>query len=844
MKERRIKNPIQRKFYLLWGITLFLSLGGMIGTPRLSAQENPNDDFTGTTVSSKWTSIDLGDAAQLGGSATKIENDQLLISGSGSDIGGGGGDTDNCRFVYQKLQGDFIVTIAITSPPTYDPNAKAGLMIRQSDDPKAPMAFIGIARDSGTLFIHRDQEGESAVRDPGTGVNLYRLNIFPVWVRLIRRGDIITSAVSYNGTDWTTLVGGADNWTRIPLKDPVLVGPAVTSNNATALTPATFDDFTVSTPPTGTGHLEARVTLAGTDTTARGAFVMVSSPDGKVLGGAYVQGGPAMILDLPPGKVTVTATGKGFGTAKGEVEISAGKVAQINLSLETIALLDLSSEGLGKAGIPKWKVYIPGDDSSVADPNKGASWAGHPDYVEKSGDGVTGWTEIEVPGNWLDVNPDGINSFGWYRLKLTKLPQGLVGNAAQLKGFNVDDVDVTYVNGQLVGATGSLPASATDQTGYVSAAGTLRNYMIPPGLLKGDGKDVIAIRVYNAGGPGGITSSAPGLIGFPGGVIQGKVADASGNPGVGLTMIALSTGPTPLGTIFEATTTDSKGEYRVVVPPGTYSVIRKANPAYVPVGDDAQTGIVVAPGGAITANFTANPLPTVALSTQNGYKWRILLGPDVGPDDDYKDPQFDDSSWQEYIVNPPAAPWGVIDPTSRIYGWVRLRFKLPDSFKPFQGYDLRLYNFTFEDVETTYWNGVKIGGAGFHLDDPQDDTGFISAWNIVRDYRVPASAVNWDGDNVIAIDGFVRNSSAGSGGFSQKAPPLLTVIATSAPRPQGDLNGDNKVTITDAVIALQIAVGRRTATPEQLKAGDFNNNGKIEIADVIRILRIAVFGKP
>ncbi|MGQ9697924.1 MAG: sugar-binding protein [Armatimonadota bacterium] len=57
---------------------------------------------------------------------------------------------------------------------------------------------------------------------------------------------------------------------------------------------------------------------------------------------------------------------------------------------------------------------------------------------------------------------------------------------------------------------------------------------------------------------------------------------------------------------------------------------------------------------------------------------------------------------------------------------------------------------------------------------------------------------------------------------------------------KGDLNGDGKLAIADATIALRIAVGMETATADQLAAGDINGNGKIDIPDVTRILRSAV----
>ncbi|MGQ9525361.1 MAG: discoidin domain-containing protein [Armatimonadota bacterium] len=57
----------------------------------------------------------------------------------------------------------------------------------------------------------------------------------------------------------------------------------------------------------------------------------------------------------------------------------------------------------------------------------------------------------------------------------------------------------------------------------------------------------------------------------------------------------------------------------------------------------------------------------------------------------------------------------------------------------------------------------------------------------------------------------------------------------------GDVNGDGKLGIPDATIALQIAVGiLKDPTPQQIAAGDINKNGKIDIPDVTKILRAAV----
>jgi hypothetical protein len=64
----------------------------------------------------------------------------------------------------------------------------------------------------------------------------------------------------------------------------------------------------------------------------------------------------------------------------------------------------------------------------------------------------------------------------------------------------------------------------------------------------------------------------------------------------------------------------------------------------------------------------------------------------------------------------------------------------------------------------------------------------------------------------------------------------------------GDINGDNKVNVQDATLALRIAVGIVTATDTQIKAGDVApkkadgtfGDGRINVADATRILRVSV----
>lgn len=57
---------------------------------------------------------------------------------------------------------------------------------------------------------------------------------------------------------------------------------------------------------------------------------------------------------------------------------------------------------------------------------------------------------------------------------------------------------------------------------------------------------------------------------------------------------------------------------------------------------------------------------------------------------------------------------------------------------------------------------------------------------------------------------------------------------------KGDVDGDGKVTSTDARLALQAAVGKVTLTEKQKVAADMNGDGKVDSTDALLILRAAV----
>lgn len=101
------------------------------------------------------------------------------------------------------------------------------------------------------------------------------------------------------------------------------------------------------------------------------------------------------------------------------------------------------------------------------------------------------WKTMEVPGLMQDQGLKGFNGIVWFR-KTIDIPAKWVGKELTLNVGVIDDNDFTYFNGVQVGHT----------EGWMAP----RSYKIPKELVK-KGKAVIAVRVMDTGGTGGINGS-------------------------------------------------------------------------------------------------------------------------------------------------------------------------------------------------------------------------------------------------------------------------------------------------------------------------------------------------
>ncbi len=116
----------------------------------------------------------------------------------------------------------------------------------------------------------------------------------------------------------------------------------------------------------------------------------------------------------------------------------------------------------------------------------------------------SGWANIHSSETWQDEGYRDYNGYAWYRQSFS-LPSGFEQNNVFLALGKIDDVDEVFVNGRRVGGTGKFPPN------YQSAYDNERIYPVPAAWLRPGKSNVIAIRVYDGGGVGGLVSGRPGF---------------------------------------------------------------------------------------------------------------------------------------------------------------------------------------------------------------------------------------------------------------------------------------------------------------------------------------------
>jgi len=117
------------------------------------------------------------------------------------------------------------------------------------------------------------------------------------------------------------------------------------------------------------------------------------------------------------------------------------------------------------------------------DPSRSKEKARESIYIDDSS-----WKSMKV-AQYMEKAGLNIDGVVWFR-KVIELPASASGKKASISLGPINDSDITFINGVRIGATDRKPNEK-------------RNYEIAAGLLKA-GKNIVAVRVEDLGGNGGI----------------------------------------------------------------------------------------------------------------------------------------------------------------------------------------------------------------------------------------------------------------------------------------------------------------------------------------------------
>jgi len=123
----------------------------------------------------------------------------------------------------------------------------------------------------------------------------------------------------------------------------------------------------------------------------------------------------------------------------------------------------------------------------------------NPNYDESD------WDVVFIPSRWEDEGYNGYDGYAWYRKKFDVKSRYLDQKLYLSLGV-VDDVAEIYINNILVGISGSFPPQ------YETAYNTKIWLPLPDKILNKSGNNLIAVRVYDQSGEGGIYKGDIGIF--------------------------------------------------------------------------------------------------------------------------------------------------------------------------------------------------------------------------------------------------------------------------------------------------------------------------------------------
>jgi regulation of enolase protein 1 (concanavalin A-like superfamily) len=242
-----------------------------VGTPyyyTLTAVNTAGQSGQSTQVSATPTAAsssggtladaDFGGPGIAGSASYNSSSGVYTVSGGGADIWG---TADQFNFDSTSVAGNATLTAEVTSLTATDPWAKAGLMFRDGSTANAANVAVVATPGNGVSFQWRVSAGGASSNTDVAGIPAPTPST-PVWLQLVRNGNIFTASYSTNGTTYTVI--GSQT---ITLSNSLLAGLAVTSHNNALSTTATFANVAIPVSGGGTVSIPGTPTLVANPAT-------------------------------------------------------------------------------------------------------------------------------------------------------------------------------------------------------------------------------------------------------------------------------------------------------------------------------------------------------------------------------------------------------------------------------------------------------------------------------------------------------------------------------------------------------------------------------------------------
>lgn len=222
-----------------------------------------------STLPAGWASADVGQAA-LPGTAS-FSNGAFIASSAGRGLSG---SADAFRLVYVRITGDatLVARVAATQGPT---GRVAGITLRESL--AAGAAHYSLTSKNGTGLVIAQRAAPLA----STSSVTIAARVPPVWLKLVRRGNVMTASHSSDGVSWTAAPGATTSLASSLYAGLLVAGGSSLTNGAAA-----FDNTSLTATAANRKPIVSVTSPAANAAVVSGASVSItasaSDPDDRV----------------------------------------------------------------------------------------------------------------------------------------------------------------------------------------------------------------------------------------------------------------------------------------------------------------------------------------------------------------------------------------------------------------------------------------------------------------------------------------------------------------------------------------------------------------------------------